>query len=209
MTIDPQEIGKRLREQRETTKTETSSLNEQLALIDVKIDEYDELINKIEKLSGKIVDVQVDPQDFDIKRIISTTIEGGNGSGTILEPVLNERRRELSFDARLLTDSGGIDHVNETLTFLQEHNIASGEPLVYDRNNNIPLGIGTVGNDAGTSVVGLGTTTLINAATYYPLVINPTKVKLFQSLDDYNAGINTVGFATFGLPIVGNYSWGA
>ncbi len=147
-------------------------------------------------ISGKIVDVQVDPQDFDIKRIISTTIEGGNGSGTILEPVLNERRRELSFDARLLTDSGGIDHVNETLTFLQEHNIASGEPLVYDRNNNIPLGIGTVGNDAGTSVVGLGTTTLINAATYYPLVINPTKVKLFQSLDDYNAGINTVGFTT-------------
>ena len=116
-------------------------------------------------ISGKIVDVQVDPQDFDIKRIISTTIEGGNGSGTILEPVLNERRRELSFDARLLIDSGGIDHVNETLTFLQEHNIASGEPLVYDRNNNIPLGIGTVGNDAGTSVVGLGTTTLVDSAT--------------------------------------------
>ena len=147
-------------------------------------------------ISGKIVDVQVDPQNFDIKRIISTTIEGGNGSGTILEPVLNERRRELSFDARLLSDSGGIDHVNETLTFLREHNISSGEPLIYDRNNNVPLGIGTVGNDSGTSVVGLGTTTLINAATYYPLVINSTKIKLFQNLDDYNAGINTVGFTT-------------
>ena len=59
----------------------------------------------------------------------------------------------------------GIDNINETLTFKTNHNIISGQPLVYDRNNNPPLGIGTVGNDAGTSVVGVGTTTLINAAT--------------------------------------------
>ena len=147
-------------------------------------------------ISGNIVDVLVDPQNFDIKKIISTTIEGGNGSGTILEPILNERRRELAFDARLLSDSGGIDQINETLTFLQQHNITDGEPLIYDRNNNVPLGIGTVGNDAGVSVVGLGTTTLINAATYFPEVINSTTIKLFQNLDDFNAGINTVGFTT-------------
>ena len=42
-----------------------------------------------------------------------------------------------------------------------------------NRNNNIPLWyLGTVGNDAGTSVVGtLEQQLLINAATYYPLVI--------------------------------------
>ena len=39
-------------------------------------------------------------------------------------------------------------------------------------------------------------TTLVNASTYYPSVINPTTIKLFQTLDDYNAGINTVGFTT-------------
>ena len=79
-----------------------------------------------------------------------------------LEPVLNERsKRTIILMHVLLTDSGGIDHVNETLTFNTGIIILlSGEPLVYDRNNNIPLGIGTVGNDAGTSVVGLGTTTL-------------------------------------------------
>ena len=147
-------------------------------------------------ISGEVTDIQVDPQDFDIKKVISVTIEGGNGSGTILEPVLSERRRELSFDARLITDSGGIDHINETLTFLREHNITSGEPLVYDRNNNLPLGIGTVGNDFGVSIVGLGTTTLVNAATYFPSVIDSRTVKLFQTLDDFNAGINTVGFTT-------------
>ena len=147
-------------------------------------------------VTGNIVDIEIDPQDFDIKRIISATIEGGNGSGTILEPVLQERRREISFDARLINDSGGIDNINERLTFSTNHNIVSGQPLVYDRNNNPPLGIGTVGNDAGTSVVGVGTTTLINAATYYPSVLDPTTVQLYQTLSDYNAGINTVGFTT-------------
>ena len=147
-------------------------------------------------VTGSISDVLVDPQDFDIKRVISTTIEGGNGSGVILEPILQERNREISFDARLVSESGGIDNINETLTFSTNHNIESGQALVYDRNNNPPLGIGTVGNDAGTSAVGVGTTTLINTATYYPSVINPTTIKLYQTLGDYSAGINTVGFTT-------------
>ncbi len=147
-------------------------------------------------VTGSIEDVQIDPQDFDIQRVVSVTIEGGNGSGAVLEPLLSERRREISFDARLLTDSGGVDNVDETITFLDKHNIVSGQPLIYDRNNNLPLGIGTVGNDAGTSVVGLGTTTLVNASTYFPLVVNPTTIKLFQTETDFNAGINTVGFTT-------------
>ena len=95
-----------------------------------------------------------------------------------------------------MTESGGVDNVNETITFQDRHNIVSGQPLVYDRNNNPPLGIGTVGNDAGTSIVGVGTTTLVNAATYYPEVVNTSTIKLFQTLSDYNSGINTVGFTT-------------
>lgn len=48
MTVDPQDIAKRLRESRETTKKETDALAEQLARVDVIIDEYDEVINKID-----------------------------------------------------------------------------------------------------------------------------------------------------------------
>ena len=51
MTVDPQDIAKRLRENRETTKKESTALTEQLAIIDAVIDEYDEVINKID---GKI-----------------------------------------------------------------------------------------------------------------------------------------------------------
>ena len=147
-------------------------------------------------ITGSVTKVQVDPQKFGIHRVLSATIEGGNGSGAILEPVLAERKRELSFDARLLSESGGVDNVDETITFLDRHNIVSGQPLIYDRNNNPPLGIGTVGNDSGTSVVGVGTTTLVNTATYYPEVVNTSTIKLYQTLGDYSAGINTVGFTT-------------
>ena len=148
-------------------------------------------------LSGSIQDVQVDPQNFGINRVITATIEGGNGDGAILEPVLFERKREISFDARLMSDSGGVDNVNETITFQDRHNLINGQPLVYDRNDNPPLGIGSfTGSDAGTSIVGVGTTTLVNTATYYPEIVNTSTIKLYQTLGDLNAGINTVGFTT-------------
>ncbi len=53
--IDPQVIAKRLREAREKTKDESTALTEQLAIIDAVIDEYDEVINKLDnKLPGYI-----------------------------------------------------------------------------------------------------------------------------------------------------------
>ena len=133
---------------------------------------------------GEVTDIQVEPQDFDIEKVLSVTIEGGNGNGAILEPVLSRRKREISFDGRTLFDAGGVDTVNETITFFSDHNISSGLPLIYDQNGNDPLGISTVGNDA-VSVVGLGTTSLVNKATYYPEVVNSKTIKLFQRLSDY------------------------
>ncbi len=147
-------------------------------------------------VTGEVTDIQIDPQDFDIQKVLSVTVEGGNGSGAVFEPILSKRKREISFDGRLISQSGGIDNVNETLTFLSDHHISSGLPLIYDKNGNNPLGVGTVGND-GISVVGLGTTTLVDSATYYPLVVNANTIKLFQNINDYNTGINTVGFTTF------------
>ena len=48
MASDPKLIAKRLREQRKQVKDETVVLNEQLALVDVIIDEYDDLIIKLD-----------------------------------------------------------------------------------------------------------------------------------------------------------------
>ena len=47
-------------------------------------------------ITGSVTKVQVDPQNFGIHRVLSATIEGGNGNGAVLEPVLAERKRELS-----------------------------------------------------------------------------------------------------------------
>ena len=147
-------------------------------------------------VKGKVVDIQIDPQDFDIQKVLSVSIDGGNGSGAIFKPIITKRKREILFDGRLTSESGGIDNVNETLSFLNDHHITSGLPLVYDSNGNEPIGVGTFGND-NINPVGLGTTTLIDSAVYYPLVINDKTIKLFQTLGDYNSGINTVGFTTF------------
>ena len=126
-----------------------------------------------------MVDIQVDPQDFDIQKVLSVTIEGGNGSDATFEPIISKRKREILFDGRLLSESGGIDNTNETLRFLSDHHISSGLPIVYNNNGNDALGVGTVGNDS-ISVVGLGTTTLVNDAVYYPLVVNSNTIKLLS-----------------------------
>ena len=48
MTADPKLIAQRLRDSRKQVTDETAVLNEQLALIDVIIDEYDDLINRLD-----------------------------------------------------------------------------------------------------------------------------------------------------------------
>ena len=51
---------------------------------------------------GEVTDIQIDPQDFDIQKVLSVTIEGGNGSGAVFEPILSKRKREITFDGRLI-----------------------------------------------------------------------------------------------------------
>ena len=142
-------------------------------------------------ISGVVTSVYVDPQDFDIEKITSVTVTGGNGDGVVLQPILSKRYRELSFDARLSTESGGIDVTNETITFLNNHNLSNGQSIVYNKNGNDPVSIGTFG--------GLNTDqnlTLQSGSVYYPEIVNTTTIKLYQTFSDYYAGINTVGFTT-------------
>ena len=90
-------------------------------------------------ISGNVIDIQVDPQDFDIQKVLSVTIEGGNGSGATFEPILSKRKREIPFDGRLKNIRGGVDHINDVIDFYYAHNLQSGEPLIY--NNNVHASI--------------------------------------------------------------------
>ena len=66
---------------------------------------------------GGVTEVKIDPQDFDLIDVPSITISGGNGSGIVLQPVLETRYREIEFDARLTGGGGAIDNSDETITF--------------------------------------------------------------------------------------------
>ena len=142
-------------------------------------------------VSGSIQSVLVDPSEFDISNVISISLTGGNGNGAILEPVIRKRYREVLFNGQEISSSGGIDYDNETITFLTNHNFKNGQKIVYDKNGNSEIGIGSYGQsntDQGR--------TLINGAVYYTEIVNNSTIRLYQKEEDYYAGINTVGFTT-------------
>jgi hypothetical protein len=133
-------------------------------------------------VSGSIKKVYIDSQDYDINTIVSIGVTGGNGSGCVLEPILTKRRRDIFFDGRLSTNSGGISSTTNQLLFLTDHNLSNGELIVYNSNGNSSIGIGTTN------------LTLVNNAIYYSKVDNNRTVRLFQTNSDYLSGINTVSF---------------
>jgi hypothetical protein len=142
-------------------------------------------------LEGNLVDVIVDPQDFDINKINSITIEGGNSKEVVLEPVISEEFREVSFDARLISLGGGVQIEGETITFLTPHNFADGEEIIYDSNQNNPLGIGTFGGS------NLDQNQFLSPGNIYiSKNINNRTIQLYNSFSDFISGINTIGITT-------------
>jgi hypothetical protein len=131
---------------------------------------------------GSIKKVYIDSQDYDINTIVSIRITGGNGSDCVLEPIVTKRKRDILFDGRLTTNSGGISSITNQLSFITDHNLSNGEAIVYNSNGNLPISIGTTN------------LTLVNNSTYYPKIDNNRTIRLYQSNSDYQSGINTVKF---------------
>ena len=145
-------------------------------------------------LRGSVKDVFVDPQPFDIDAVTSISLTGGNGSGCVLEPILGTRNRELEFDSRDVFFNGGVDIVNETITFKENHNLVDGQLIYYSSNGNAPIGIGSA-YDLENKI----SDTLSDGAPYFVRSVNPSTVRLFNTRVDAifgTTGINTVGLST-------------
>ena len=142
-------------------------------------------------VSGSVEDILIDPQDYDIDRVLSANISGGNGDGAVLEPVLTKRFRDVFFDARLSRNGGGVDLTDDTITFIGQHNLSDGQVLIYNSNGNSALSIGEVSNNANQNKF------LQSGNKYWPKIVNSSTIKLYPTQSDYNAGINTVGFTSF------------
>jgi hypothetical protein len=139
-------------------------------------------------VQGSVKSIVIDPQEFDLNTVVSIAITGGNGTGAILYPIVTKRRREISFDARLISGtSGGIDITNDTITFLTNHNLNTGDSLIYDSNGNLPIGISS--NSSNNLDQGKY---LVNYGMYYVSVLNNRTVQLFNSTQNARSGINTV-----------------
>ena len=142
---------------------------------------------------GDVKDVLVDPQEFDVQRLTSLSLTGGNGSGCELEPVIGSRFRELKFDSRKLSLGGGVDIDNETITFDRPHNLVNGQILIYNQNGNDPLGIGDAYDPNNPE-----DNNLQSGDEYYIRVVNTSTVRLFTKEEDalhFPAGINTIGLS--------------
>ena len=129
-------------------------------------------------ISGVVEDVFVDSQSFDIDRITSIGVTGGNGSGCILEPILGTRVREVFFNSKQESNGGGITTTtgDSRITFLTDHSFITGSAIVYDSNNQKGIGIG------------IGTSSLVNQATYYSEWINDRTIRLYETPSDLSAG---------------------
>ena len=141
-------------------------------------------------VSGKITDIIIDSEtsNFDIKEIVSINVSGGNGSGGKFDPVLVKKSIELLFDARPVSNGGGISTTTPQLSFIKDHNLFDGQKIIYRNETQYTnVGIDQSGNGQNDS-------TLVSEGEYYVKVDNNTTVKLYESLSDFAAQINPVSF---------------
>lgn len=139
-------------------------------------------------IQGSVESILLETPEVEINTISFVRIIGGNGSGCILDPVIETRQNEFEFNAR--TD---LNPLYETISFLSNHNLDDGQEVIYSSNGNNEIGIGNYyGSNADQSQ------TLLNGGSYFVKVFNAKTIQLFGNESDYNAGINTIGFTTIG-----------
>ena len=106
------------------------------------------------------------------------TVEGGNGSGAVLESNLVRGSIVANFKA----DGTAVNTTDETITFQERHNFEVGEGVVYDARGNTPI------------------VNVVSGSTYYVGPVTDKQIKIYNTPEDAKVGINTVN--------IGNISFG-
>ena len=83
-------------------------------------------------ISGKFEKVYVDTQDYNIDKIASIDISGGNGRGAVIEPVLVSKPRNVLFNSDEFSSGGGVSESTNQIVFLTDHNFVNGEKVSYN-----------------------------------------------------------------------------
>ena len=142
-------------------------------------------------IKGKLEKILIDPQEFDISKVFRITVTGGNSKGAAADPQVERKIRQIPFDSRLDVLGGGINPNEETIQFLSEHNLAKGSAITYNNRGTSSIGVA----DPGGSNISFGNL-LSNGGIYYAEPVNNLTIRIYNNLEDLDAGINTVGFSS-------------
>ena len=138
-------------------------------------------------VSGNVKNIFIDPTEFDIDKVTSIEIFGGNGSGAIARAFLEERFREVFFSGVSTNLGGNTRSFDNTIAFNNDHNFSDGEKVIYDSNGGVNLGIGTTGPADATL-------SLFNGQVYFASVKSTKIISLHNNKSDAVTGVNSITF---------------
>ena len=78
-------------------------------------------------LSGSVSQIQIDAENYNVDRVVSIGISGGNGSGAVFKPIIIKKRKESLFDSRIISVGGGVDSANNRILFQNDHEFENFE----------------------------------------------------------------------------------
>ena len=132
-------------------------------------------------VTGKLERIYIDPQNFDVDEVFSITVKGGNSGGATAEPIIDRQVRAITFDTRLTQIGGGVNFIEDSITFQANHNLPEGEAIIYDNRGFESIGISNDLNQLSTG------TRLANGGVYYAKPITPRSIQLYDSLEKLRA----------------------
>ena len=137
-------------------------------------------------MRGSVIAAFPPVQNFDISEIKSAEVVGGNGSGAKLQPILELRRREMLFKAFASTIQGGVNVTANTITFIDQHNLSTGDSILYDSK-----GYSSAGQSIQISVDGSGFSIPDNTK-FYVSITNASTIKLHYTKEDALTNSNPI-----------------
>lgn len=133
----------------------------------------------IPHLTGSLNRIDILDPGFDLLGVPEIVISGGNGSGA----KASAKIRSIEYSAECKSNIG-INTANDFITFESPHKFKNGEEVFY--------------LNLGTQAVGVGTTTLINGATYFVNVISSTSIKLSNTKTGSLTNTDIIDFNSVG-----------
>ena len=130
-------------------------------------------------VSGSFREVRLVSPGIGYQEKPKITIEGGNGTGAVLESNFVKGKLTVNFKA----DGSSVNSNSETIDFPTRHNFEIGEEVFYDSRGNTPIG------------------NLISGATYFVRPVDDQTISLYETFRDAVNGSNVVniGSPSFGF----------